>query len=280
MSTQDSKLPAVLAMRAGAKPMAIVPQTFEECYRMAKLLAASGMVPDNYRDKPEACCVAVMQGLELGLSPVAAVNSIAVINGRPSVWGDGALAVVRASGLMESFKETDDGKEATCAIKRKDDTEPIVRKFSMDDAKRAGLAGKKGPWQDYPQRMRQMRARSWALRDGFADVLKGLYIAEEAQDIPMRDVTPSAGVLDVPDTVEAPAPEVLSEAEQSQDLPFPDQQGYLTHLGDELAAAATKDVFDEVWSAHLDSSDGRLSRESQAAAQDLHDKHVKKFGAS
>src|SRR3546814_4979258 len=55
----------------------------------------------------------------------------------------------------------------------------------MDDAKKAGRAGKQGPWSQYPQRMRQMRARAWAMRDGFADVLKGIGIAEEVRDFPV-----------------------------------------------------------------------------------------------
>src|SRR3546814_15381125 len=55
----------------------------------------------------------------------------------------------------------------------------------MDDAKKAGLAGKQGPGSQYPQRMRQMRARAWAMRDGFADVLKGIGIAEEVRDFPV-----------------------------------------------------------------------------------------------
>src|SRR3546814_17968193 len=55
----------------------------------------------------------------------------------------------------------------------------------MDDAKKAGRAGKQGPWSQYPQRMLQMRARAWAMRDGFADVLKGIGIAEEVRDFPV-----------------------------------------------------------------------------------------------
>lgn len=176
-------------LTAGGKALGINPQSFDDCYRMGRILAVSGLVPEHFKDKPEACTVAIMQGLEVGLSPMAALQSIAVINGRPSLWGDGALAVVRASGLLELFEETDDGSTATCRVVRKAQGE-LVRTFSMEDAKKAGLAGKPGPWTQYPRRMRQMRARSWALRDGFADVLKGLHIAEEAQDIPMKDITP------------------------------------------------------------------------------------------
>ena len=61
---------------------------------------------------------------------------------------------------------------------------PIIRTFSIAEARKARLLGKSGPWQDYRGRMLQMRARGFALRDGFADVLKGLNIREEVEDIP------------------------------------------------------------------------------------------------
>ena len=58
----------------------------------------------------------------------------------------------------------------------------LVRTFSVGDAKAAGLWGKEGPWQSYYQRMLSARARTFALRDGFPDILKGLYTAEELRD--------------------------------------------------------------------------------------------------
>lgn len=156
----------------------------DQAYRLAKAMAQSGMVPKIYNGNPEACFVGILAGAEVGLAPMQSLQSIAVINGNPSLWGDGALALIQASGLLEDIEETDDGEAATCRLVRKDKKTPIVRTFSMADAKKAGLAGKQGPWQQYPSRMRQMRARSWAMRDGFADVLKGLHIAEEVRDHP------------------------------------------------------------------------------------------------
>jgi len=61
---------------------------------------------------------------------------------------------------------------------------PVETRFSVEDAKRAGLWGKGGPWTAYPKRMLQMRARGFALRDAFPDVLKGMISVEEAQDYP------------------------------------------------------------------------------------------------
>jgi hypothetical protein len=83
---------------------------------------------------------------------------------------------------------------AVCIAKRRGRT-PVTVRFSVEDAKRAGLWGKQGPWTQYPKRMMAMRARGFALRDAFADVLKGLITAEEAQDYPTeqapRDITPA-----------------------------------------------------------------------------------------
>ncbi|WP_068318977.1 recombinase RecT [Polycladidibacter hongkongensis] len=178
-------------MKSGGSVAAIVPETFDEVYRLASAAVAAKMTPNSI-DTPEKATIAIMQGLEVGMTPMVALQSIAVINGTPSIWGDGALGLIRGSGLCESIREwkegTGDQLTAYCEVKRKGEAEPVTRSFSMDEAKAAQLLGKKGPWQQYPTRMLQMRARSWALRDGFADVLKGLAIAEEAQDYDRRAV--------------------------------------------------------------------------------------------
>jgi len=178
---QRSRPPAI---QAGGTISAFVPSTMDDAFRIANALAASGMTPKAYGNDVNKCFVGIMAGAELGLAPFQALQSIAVIGNNPAIWGDGALALVQASGLLEDIEETDDGNTATCKLVRKGRTTPIVRSFSMKDAQKAGLMGKSGPWTQYPQRMRQMRARSWAMRDGFADVLKGLHIAEEVRDRP------------------------------------------------------------------------------------------------
>jgi hypothetical protein len=171
-----------VAVIAGGKLSAFIPQTLEEAWRLAGALASSGMTPKAYGADQNKVMVGMMAGAEVGLTPFTALQSIAVIGNNPSLWGDGALALVQASGLLEDMEETDDGNAATCRLNRAGRATPIVRSFSMEDAKKAGLAGKAGPWTQYPARMRQMRARAFAMRDGFADVLKGLSIVEEARD--------------------------------------------------------------------------------------------------
>lgn len=184
----DKKVPAKAPVQAGGKLAAFVPSTLDEAWRLSGALAASGMTPKSYGNDQNKIMVGIMAGAEVGLTPFAALQSIAVIGNNPSLWGDGALALVQASGLLVDMEETDDGNTATCRLVRAGRSTPIVRTFSMEDAKKAGLAGKAGPWTQYPTRMRQMRARAFALRDGFSDVLKGLHIVEE-----VRDYTPFEG---------------------------------------------------------------------------------------
>ncbi len=171
---------AVVPLKTGGAIQAIIPQNIEEVFRLATAISKSGLAPSTLKD-PEKITVAIMQGLELGLPPMMALNKIAVINGKPALWGDALPALLWAKGfkLVEGVA---DGV-ATCTVVRPDG-ERITRTFSEADAKKAGLLGKPGPWQQYPSRMLQMRARGFAARDGAADVLSGLYVAEELVDAP------------------------------------------------------------------------------------------------
>lgn len=169
---------------AAAKPAQfdLSPQTFEQALTFAKYLADSDMVPKNFHGKPGDCLIAMQWGMEVGLKPLQALQNIAVINGRPSLWGDAIIALVRSSPLCEYVVEVQTDALATCRVKRRGEAEE-VRTFSMEDAKKAGLTGKAGPWTQYPKRMMQMRARAFAMRDVFPDVLKGLHSAEESMDL-------------------------------------------------------------------------------------------------
>src|SRR5208337_169456 len=142
---------------------AFTPTNLTEAIALAKLIANSGVCPK-------------------------ALQGIAIINGRPTVWGDSALAVVQAHPAYEWHREEwegqGDSRAAVCKVKRRG-SEVHVRKFSVSDARKANLWSKAGPWQQYPDRMLQLRARGFALRDQFADALRGLSLAEEVMDIPV-----------------------------------------------------------------------------------------------
>ncbi len=160
----------------------------------AELISKSSFCPKGMNGKPGDIVVALQMGQELGLKPMQALQNIAVINGRPSLWGDAMLAVCRQSSQWEYIKEEylEDKKVCICSVKRKN--EPVfIQSFSEADAKTAGLWSKEGPWRQYPKRMLQMRARGFALRDAFPDLLRGIITPEEAEDMPRVDYSKSVG---------------------------------------------------------------------------------------
>jgi len=170
----------------------VQPGDFDSAIRMAKAIAQSGMAPKSYYQRdadPVAAVFTAMQlGAEIGLSPMSAVRSIAVINGMPGLYGPAMLGVVEASGKLAAIDEGIEGEDlarhAWCTVQRVGRTARTF-KFSMADAKQAGLMGKAGPWKEYPDRMLLARARTYALRDVFPDILLGLsHSVEELADIP------------------------------------------------------------------------------------------------
>jgi len=166
----------------------LVFHTIDDMKEFSMYLVDSGLVPKGM-EKPQAVLVALQMGFELGLSPMQSIQNIAVINGRPSIWGDALPGLVRASGLMESYQEEEIGTYPNedygfrITAKRKGADTALAGVFTMADAKKAALLTKPGPWQQYPKRMLKNRARSFCLRDNFPDVTKGLYTAEEQRDI-------------------------------------------------------------------------------------------------
>jgi len=174
----------------------VVIQTLNDAWTFANIAFRSQLVPSTLKS-PAQVLIALQMGMEIGLPPMAAIQNTAVINGRPVLWGDIMIALVRASGKFDeaAYEETWEGSgdtlKAVCTVRRLPNGKPIVREFSWAEAKTAGLASK-DTYKNYPKRMLQNRARAFALRDGFSDVLKGVISAEEANDLPSeKNITPS-----------------------------------------------------------------------------------------
>jgi len=172
----------------------LVPTNLQQAMDLAKLIADSDLAPKDYKSKPGNVMIAVQMGQEVGLPPMSAIQNIAVINGKPGLYGDVGKAILLARGFIieeddvEVIKKTGMGR---CRITRPGHP-PCERTFSKESAKTAGLLGKAGPWTNYPERQMAWRAFWFAARDIAADVLKGLHGAEELSDAPMKDITPMA----------------------------------------------------------------------------------------
>lgn len=230
MRSVDKAPPSGLRARVGQMPvgsLGVHLVDIDSLWRFSKMVAASGLAPKGL-EKIEAIAVAIQLGLEVGLSPMSALQNIAPINGRPGIFGDAAKALVEASGLMEDFDEwyEHDGQRvalfpaapkdetaAYCLSKRNGRRERVTA-FSVGDAKKAGLWGKAGPWSQYPGRMLMWRARGFNLRDNFGDVLKGLRTQEELQDI--GDMTEiEDGPIEMPRRASESAAPVTTETPQA-----------------------------------------------------------------
>jgi len=200
-----------------------LPTTKSEAYKLAESFSKSSFCPAAYRNKPADVYLAMAYGSQIGLNPLLAVQNIAVVNGKPSVYGDALTAIAQGHQETEEYEDgyKDDGT-AFCKIKRKGRT--IYREFSVEMAKRAGLWGVNN-WAKYPERMLLWRARGWAIRDAFADVLMGLWSVEEAHDAPLeRDITPPAEKTAADTSQNGKASSLKNKIKQKQEPPKQEEQ--------------------------------------------------------
>jgi hypothetical protein len=197
-----SKVPAVKAhVGTVERIMPIACTSIEEAYRTAEMFCYAGMIPRSFELKTgvntdwtatkSRMTVAILAGSEVGFGPAAALKNICVINGLATIFGQGAKALVQHSGCLEWERiDTTGSWEAgdyvvTVTLKRRNQAEPYVKSFGKQDAIKAGLLGRarpSSPWKTYPERQTYWRAWTWCARDGFADALMGLTIAEELED--------------------------------------------------------------------------------------------------
>jgi len=198
---------------------------FSHYMAVADFLSKSSMVPKGMMNKPSDILIAMEMGLQIGIPMMQAIQDIAVINGKPTMYGDGLLAVVQGHKDYEWIKESVINDVATCTIKRKNH-DPHSVTFSKEDAKKAALWGKQGPWSQYQERMLQMRARGFCIRNIFSDALRGIKTDEEVNDYPNDTKKPKSTASDALKDLltkkkSAPKPIktiVLSTAEQHEEM--------------------------------------------------------------
>ena len=177
-----------------ANARGVVPQSAADLWTIAQYISSSGLAPKDL-DTPQKVFVAIQMGAEVGMKIMTSLRNIAMINGRPSIWGTACWRWCPAVGCLRTSRRPFDEETttATCTIRRVGRPTPIVRTFSRADAETAALWGKTGysgkptPWVTYPKRMLQLRARGFALRDAFPEALGGFTLAEEAQDMDEPD---------------------------------------------------------------------------------------------
>ena len=170
---------------------------FREMEQFASQVCKTDFVPHQFKNNGSAVLAAIQYGKELGMPPMQAINSLNVIKGKVSMSVEMMKAVVMGSGLCEYALDDTNPQKCTVRIKRKGSPADVVREFSIEDARKAGLVKPNSPWITYPSRMVYARAMGFALRDVFPDVLAGIVSEEEAADYPepispaIKDIHPS-----------------------------------------------------------------------------------------
>ena len=258
-----TKLPNLdAAIERTGQIQALLPRSIDEAYRLAQAIVQSGLAPDSYkrnRDDRTADVqmvhIGIMKSMEVGIPPITGLGVIAIINNKPCIWGDGAVALIQSKGVLQNMTATEIGtvpgesdetgkfsethtfeNDYGIEVKmwRKGQTEPYIGRFTVADAKRAKLwmNPKRQPWMLYPRRQLKWRAFGWAARDGFADCLSGLQIREEVEDLPVAPKKVDSSFLDdapTPDAIEDQKPEPTAQDEPAPTEP--EGQGDL--LGDQ-----------------------------------------------
>ena len=188
---------------AKAPTLSLQPRNFAELWDFAKMIADTDFVPLALRGKPGSVIAAIQYGNDVGLPPMTSLRWIAVINGVPSLWGDGYWMLIRSHPLCQSAKELPPDEALAkgygeCTIHRRGDSEPTVRRYTIAMAEKAGLWGGKGstpekkqysPWFTNPGRMLQMRARALCGRDTIPEATGPLYMREEVEDFEAIETT-------------------------------------------------------------------------------------------
>lgn len=165
-----------------------------EAFLFAHMMSEAKMLPPNVSEMQAG--IAIVAGLSLKLDPFQAVQNIAVVNNRPTLWGDALVALVSASGEIEDenvqWFTGNDGKRVACrvTIKRKGRKSPYEGEFSLGMAAASGLLNRP-VWKANPQRMLFVRARTFALRNGFADLIMGVGVREEEEDAAYAESVPA-----------------------------------------------------------------------------------------
>ncbi|HXG58145.1 MAG TPA: hypothetical protein VNL91_03910, partial [Thermoanaerobaculia bacterium] len=164
--------------------------TLEEAFRFAQAVIKSGLAPKGITT-PEQALIAIQAGAELGFSPMRALASVTVINGRAGLWGEAALAKIHQSGVCSrppvvAIEGEGDERRGVVRFQRHDMPERVEVSFSIAEAKRAGLWGKGGAWSQYPDDMLGWRAVARMCKRYFGDVLLGLTVVEELRDYPVE----------------------------------------------------------------------------------------------
>lgn len=172
VAPEETRSTAIVAFDAAAE----LPALFKLAHA---LVQAKGFIPSHLRNEGEIVAT-ILAGRELGLPPMTALRSIYIVEGKVSLASDLQLALMLRAGVRSEWLETSD-KAAKLRLERPG-SKPAVFSYTLEQAKRAGLAGK-GNWEKHTEAMLRARCVSAAAKAYAPDVLAGVYVPDEIEEI-------------------------------------------------------------------------------------------------
>lgn len=172
------------------------PRSWGDLVRQADILYRSGMLPKTVRST-EAAIAIIQTGRELQLNPMEAFRMVHVIEGVPTVSPRCKLALIQRSGLLAQYRVVDGDGWAECTMRRRGLPDPVTVRFTLEDAKAAGIAGKDN-WRKWPRNMLRWRAIGYVADQLFSDVTGGHFTPDELgadtdeEGVPMESETAEA----------------------------------------------------------------------------------------
>lgn len=168
---------------------------FEHLWRVAKAFSMSGMVPAHFQGKPESCMVALMYAQQLGEHPMVMFQEVTVINGRPGTSARFAISRANKSGLLQGpitwkSKGTGDALEVTASATLAGTGEVITATVSMKEAVADGWT-RNSKYKSIPEQMLRWRAATRLINLYMPEVLFGLGVKDEIENVSVRNVTPT-----------------------------------------------------------------------------------------
>lgn len=208
------------SLDASLARLALWAESATAAYRVADQLVKTSFVPDGFKGKPYEATAAILAGVEVGLSPMAALRSFDVIQGQAAPRAITLRAIVQSHGHDMELVEASDTR---CRMRgrRRGAHEWTTVLWTIERAKSLGLTGKQN-WKAQPQAMLIARATSELARLIAADAILGIgYTAEEIVD--GTGSAPATATTAAPD--DAPAPpdgsKRLSRARRKPTEPAP-----------------------------------------------------------
>lgn len=162
-----------------------------QSFRMAGMLSKSGLVPDSYKNSPENCLIAIDLGNRIGMAPLAVMQNLYIVKGKPAWSGQFCAGIVNGSGRFTPLQYQWVGEEGKMnrgcrafARRTSDGSLCFGGLVTMQTAQDEGWLSKPGSkWKTMPEQMLMYRAASFFAKAHCSDYLLGIPTQEEVEDI-------------------------------------------------------------------------------------------------